>query len=108
MHHTGAKLCSAAQQFGAPRLSDRALFAGLKAVDECGRDSGTLLGREPKDVFKHMVNSSVPVERQSIQQAASAAPSLPITPSRTTSAPSIGSPIHSGNAVCVSAHKLPR
>lgn len=77
MHHTRAKLCSAAQQFGAPRLCDRALFAGLKAVDECGRDSGTLLGREPKDVFKHMANSSVPVERQSIQQAARAASSRP-------------------------------
>ncbi len=73
MHHTRAKLRSAAQQFGAPRLSDRALIAGLKAVDECSRDSGTLLGREPKDVFKHMVNSSVHVGKHNIQRAASAA-----------------------------------
>ena len=73
MHHTGAKLRSAAQQLCAPSLGNRALVASLKAVYERGSNCGALLGREPKNVFKNVVNSGIHEGKHSIQRPATSA-----------------------------------
>lgn len=53
------ELSPTSQQLGTPGFSDCGLIAGFQAVDEGGRHGRTLLGREPEDVFEHMVYAGI-------------------------------------------------